>query len=127
MRARLDAGLVDWLGELREVTAIFVNLLDFDQSSPDALATAQILVETVQRLFSKYAGTLKNLSAGDSGSVLIGLFGGHLRPIRTMRHEPQVALEIRTALAALGHRSAIGIATGRLFCGPVVDRTRNSP
>jgi class 3 adenylate cyclase/predicted ATPase len=120
VRARLDAGLVDWLGELREVTAIFVNLLDFDQSSPDALATAQILVETVQRLFSKYAGTLKNLSAGDSGSVLIGLFG-----VPPQTHEDnaaratQVALEIRTALAALGHRSAIGIATGRLFCGPV--------
>jgi predicted ATPase len=120
VRAWLDAGLVDWLGELREVTPMFVNLLDFDQSSPDALATAQILVETVQRLFSKYAGTLKNLSAGDSGSVLIGLFG-----IPPQTHEDnaaratQVALEIRTALAALGHRSAIGIATGRVFCGPV--------
>jgi predicted ATPase len=52
--------------------------------------------------------------------VLIGLFG-----IPPETHEDnaaraaQVALEIRTALAALGHRSAIGIATGRVFCGPV--------
>ncbi|MGZ4796989.1 MAG: AAA family ATPase [Acidimicrobiia bacterium] len=120
VRARLEAGLGDWLGELRLVTAMFVNLLDFDQSSPDALATLHALVEVVQRVLAKYSGTLKNASAGDKGSVLIAVFGA---PPHTHEDDAarctQVALEIRAGLAALGHRSAIGIASGRVFCGPV--------
>ena len=120
VRAQIDAGLGDWLGELRLVTAMFINLLDFDQSSPDALSTVHVLVETVQRVLLKYTGMLKEVSAGDKGSVLIAVFG---TPPQTHEDDAarcvHVALEIRTALAALGHRSAIGIATGRAFCGPV--------
>lgn len=117
---RTDAGLGEWLGELRLVTAMFINLLDFDQSSPDALNTVHVLVEAVQSVLSRYAGVLRNVSVGDKGSVLIAVFG---TPPQTHEDDAarctQVALEIRTALAALGHRSAIGIATGRVFCGPV--------
>ncbi len=125
VQARIDAGLGEWLGELRLVTAMFVNLLDFDQSSPDALSTVHMLVEAVQSVLARFDGTLKNLSAGDKGSVLIAVFG---TPPRTHEDDAarctKVALEIRTQLAARGHRSAIGIATGRVFCGPLGSASR---
>lgn len=125
VRARIDAGLGEWLGELRLVTAMFINLLDFDQSSPDALGTVHLLVEEVQSVLARYDGTLRNLSAGDKGSVLIAVFG---IPPRTHEDDAarctKVALEIRTRLAASGHRSAIGVATGRVFCGPLGSPSR---
>ena len=52
-----------------------INLIDFDQSSPDALTTVHVLVESVQRQLSKYAATVKEVTAGDKGAVMIVVFG----------------------------------------------------
>ena len=125
VRARVAAGLGDWLGELRLVSSMFINLLDLDQSSPDALETTQLLVESVQRALARYGGSLREASTGDKGAVLIAVFG---TPPRAYEDDAarcvQAGLEIRRALAALGHRSGIGIATGRAFCGPVGSSAR---
>ncbi len=125
VRARVEAGLGDWLGELRLVSSMFISLLDLDQSSPDALETSQLLVESVQRVLARYGGSLRDVSTGDKGAMLIAVFGTPPRAYEDdAARSVQAGLEIRRALASLGHRSGIGIATGGAFCGPVGSRTR---
>ncbi|MGI8550252.1 MAG: AAA family ATPase [Dehalococcoidia bacterium] len=120
VRSRLAAGQGDWLAEFRHVSVLFINLLDFGQSTIDALAQGQVIVETVQPIVDRYEGLIKELIVDDKGAVLVAIFG-----LPPLAHEDdpsrcvQAALAVHAALAAAGQRSAMGITTGQAFAGPV--------
>jgi class 3 adenylate cyclase/tetratricopeptide (TPR) repeat protein len=119
VRARVAAGQGEWLAELRRVSALFLNLLDLDQTTPAALGQVQAVVEAVQPIVDRYEGAVKELTVDDKGATLVAIFGvpqAHEDdPVRCVR----AALAAAPALAALGQRTAMGIATGRVFCGDV--------
>jgi class 3 adenylate cyclase/tetratricopeptide (TPR) repeat protein len=120
VRARLAAGQAEWLGELRRVTPLFLNLLDADPTRPDLLELVQPVMAEVQPILQRCEGTLKQVVVDDKGLTLIGVFG-----LPPLAHEDdaaratQAALQAQAALRDLGIRCAIGLATGRAFCGPV--------
>jgi class 3 adenylate cyclase/tetratricopeptide (TPR) repeat protein len=114
--SRIAAGQTDWLGELRKVTVVFVNLPDFDQDIQ--LGVAQELMIVLQRTVYEFEGSLNKLSVDDKGvSMLVG-FG-----VPPVAHEDDPARAVGAALAlaerisGLGRRCSIGIATGRVYCG----------
>jgi predicted ATPase/class 3 adenylate cyclase len=120
VRARLAAGQAEWLAELRRVTPLFLNLLDADPAAADQLEPLQLVMATFQPILQRYEGSLKQVVVDDKGLTLIAVFG-----LPPLAHEDdparatRAALAVQAALRELGVRCAIGLATGRAFCGAV--------
>ncbi len=116
--ARLAAHQSGWLAELRRVTILFVNLPDLEYTMP--LEQAQAVMRTLQTALYRYEGSINKLSVDDKGVTLIAALG-----LPPLAHEDdadrgiQAAQAMQSALKQMGLRSAIGITTGRAFCGTV--------
>jgi class 3 adenylate cyclase len=118
--ARLDAGQSAWLSELRHLSVLFLGLPDLDDIKPGTLRRANDLVCAVQEALYEYEGSVNKLGVDDKGATMVAAFG--LPPVA---HEDdsvravRAALGIQARLRRLGVRYAIGVATGRAFCGSV--------
>ncbi|WP_254564444.1 AAA family ATPase [Oscillatoria sp. HE19RPO] len=125
VKARLAASQTEWLGELRQVTVIFLNLPGLDYNRPDALAKVHEFVGLIQTLLARYEGTVNKFLVDDKGSTLIAVFG-----LPLFSHEDDAergvlaAIEIREQLRAWGWHPKIGITTGRAYCGTVGSEVR---
>lgn len=121
--SRLAAGQMGWLAELRRLTVLFVNLPDLDYTTPTPLAHQ--VMQALQTALYRYEGSVNKISIDDKGVTLIAALG-----LPPLAHEDdaargvQAALAMQEALASLGVRSAIGITTGRAFCGTVGSSAR---
>jgi class 3 adenylate cyclase len=120
VRTRLAAGQAEWLAELRRITAVFVNLLDVDPAAANLLEPVQLAMAATQPILQRYEGGLKQVVVDDKGLTLIAVFG---LPLLAHEDDParatRAALAVQAALGGLGLGCAIGLATGRAFCGAV--------
>jgi class 3 adenylate cyclase/tetratricopeptide (TPR) repeat protein len=120
--SRLVAGENAWLAELRRVTVLFVHLPDLRVSGADtsALDQAQAAMHTLQTALYRYEGSVNKISLDDKGVTLVAALG-----LPPLAHEDDAArgalaaLAMREALRELGLRCAIGVASGRAFCGEI--------
>ena len=119
----LRAGHGEWLAELRRVTLIFVNLSGLDHTA--TLDRAQRAMQALQTALYRYEGSINKLSVDDKGTILVAGLG-----LPPLAHEDdpvravQAALAMQAALVSLGQPAAIGITTGRAFCGVVGNQRR---
>jgi len=113
--ARLRAGQRDFIAEFRRVSVLFVRLHLSDAAE---LRSLQEATSTFQRLVLRYEGAVYQCLRDDKGFIAIAAFG---IPPRSHEDDPAraclAAAEFAGKLRELSHSSAIGIATGRLFCG----------
>jgi class 3 adenylate cyclase/tetratricopeptide (TPR) repeat protein len=113
---RISAGQSDWLAELRKVTILFINLPELSHHT--SLETAQAMMRLIQQLVYRYEGSLNKISQDDKGVMIDAAFG--LPPL-AHGDDPlrgiQSAIMIRNELQARGVHGAIGLTTGRVFCG----------
>jgi predicted ATPase/class 3 adenylate cyclase len=120
VRARLAAGQAEWLAELRRITAVFVNLVDVDPAAASLLEPVQLALAAIQPILQRHEGSLKQVVVDDKGLTLIAVFG---LPLLAHEDDParatRAALGVHAALDGLGLGCAIGLATGRAFCGAV--------
>ena len=120
IRSRIAAGQTAWLAELRRVTVLFINVKGLDYTAADVLEKAQTFMHTMQTVLYHYEGSVNKLLVDDKGTSLIVALG-----LPPLAHEDDAARGVRTALemqAKLGElslRSAIGVTTGQVFCGPI--------
>jgi class 3 adenylate cyclase/tetratricopeptide (TPR) repeat protein len=125
IRPRLEARQVDWLAEMRRVTVLFVQLPDLNEGRVDRLSRTQVVMRALQETVYHHEGSINKLSLDDKGITLLAAFG-----LPPLAHSDDAArgalagLAIRDALARLGERGAIGIATGWVYCGEVGGRRR---
>jgi class 3 adenylate cyclase len=118
MLASMVAGHEEWLAELRQITVVFANLPDLDHRA--GLDEAQEVMVALQGALYRYEGSINKLSVDEKGTTLVAALG-----LPPLAHEDdpargvQAALAMREALAAMGRRVAIGVTTGRAFCGTV--------
>jgi len=123
MLASMVAGHEEWMAELRQITVVFANLPDLDHRI--RLDEAQEAMTALQGALYRYEGSINKLSVDEKGTSLVAALG-----LPPLAHEDdpargvQAALAMREALAALGRRVAIGVTTGRAFCGTVGSRWR---
>lgn len=116
--ARLEARQSGWLSELRRVTVMFVNFPNATHET--TLERAQSVMLRIQGVLDRFEGTLNKLSVDEKGVSMVAVFG-----LPPLSHEDDAARAIQAALtlrAALRQHEvvhAIGIATGRAFCGVV--------
>ncbi len=125
IRTRLEAGQTDWIAELRRLTVIFVNLPPLAIDRPDSLATTRAIVAATQDALYHHEGSLNKLSVDEKGTMILAALG--LPPLAhpdDARRGLQAARAIHEALGRLGIRPAIGVATGRVYCGEVGNARR---
>lgn len=120
---RLAAGQTEWLAELRRLTVLFINLPDLNYDTP--LDQAQKVMGLLQSTLYQFEGSINKLSVDNKGVTLVAALG-----LPPYAHEDdavrgvQAALGMQARLQESGWRSAIGITTGRVFCGMVGNATR---
>ena len=120
LEARLSAGGEGWLAEFRRATCVFVNLLGVSYADQDAIEHLNAVIQAIQRVIHRYDGSIAKLVESDKGTVVFAAFG---MPPRAHEDDPargiRAALEIDEVVADHDLRSAIGVTTGTLFCGPI--------
>jgi class 3 adenylate cyclase/tetratricopeptide (TPR) repeat protein len=120
IRARLAAGQAGWVSELRRLTVLFVNLPDLNVNRPDALSRTQRIARALQEALYHHEGSVNKLSVDEKGATLVAALG-----LPPLAHEDDAALAVlagaamQRALAGLDARVAVGISTGRVYCGEV--------
>jgi class 3 adenylate cyclase/tetratricopeptide (TPR) repeat protein len=118
MLASMVVGHVEWLAELRQITVVFANLPDLDHRA--GLEEAQAAMVALQGALYRYEGSINKLSVDEKGTTLVAALG-----LPPLAHEDdpargvQAALAMREVMAGLGRHAAIGVTTGRVFCGTV--------
>ena len=121
--ARLAAGQGDWLAEYRLVTLLFINLPNLNHTTP--LDQAQGIMQALQVSLYRFEGSINKISVDDKGTTLVAALG-----LPPFAHEDDPERGVRAALAMqanvqdLGWHSAIGVATGSVFCGTIGSRQR---
>ena len=108
----------EWLAEFRRVSVLFAAFGDADFAAPAGLAQAQASFGALQALVAHYDGIVYQLVADGPGATLIAGWG-----LPSVSHEDdarravEAALAIERELGARGIEAAIGVASGRVFCG----------
>jgi len=127
--SRLEAGHAEWLSEVRRVAVMFVKLPQYGTSIKHpymrTIPEAQAVMEALQTALYRYAGSINKFNVDDKGITLVAGMG--LPPLShgdDSARAVHAAIEIQTALRRLGRRSAIGITTGWVFCGPIGNNLR---
>ncbi|MCB0036327.1 MAG: AAA family ATPase, partial [Anaerolineales bacterium] len=121
--SRLAAGQEGWLAELRRVTILFISLPHLTHSTP--LEQGQMVMQTLQRALYHYEGSVNKISVDDKGATLVVALG-----LPPLAHEDdplrgvRAALDMADSLEALQWPYAIGVTTGRAFCGSVGSEIR---
>ena len=123
------AGLVPLLTELRPAVPMFVNFsgIDFDNDA-DAEDKLNAFVVHMQRIITRYEGTLLQLVIGDKGSYGYGVFGAFTAHEDDAKRAVYAALEINQTPKHLSyiHSLQTGISLGTLRVGAYGSSTRHT-
>jgi predicted ATPase/class 3 adenylate cyclase len=123
---RLQAGQGPFLAELRPAVALFLKFdgLDYDRDA----AVGQKLdhyIRWVQHTISRYEGYLIQLTVGDKGSFLYGVFGAPIAHDDDAARAIAAAFELRAAPPDLDFMTArIGLGRGQMRVGAYGSQTR---
>ncbi len=121
--ARVAAGQSAYLSELRRVTTLFINLPGFGQTTD--IQQEQTVMRALQTALYRFEGSILKFNMDDKGVTLVAAYG-----LPPLAHEDDAALGTLAALAVhaklseLDVRHAIGVTTGRAFCGAVGGEAR---
>ena len=116
---RMRAGRGELLAELRPAYPLFLRFagIDFDDD-PDAVEALDAFVRSAQRIMSGYGGNLLQLTLGDKGAYLYGVFGSPIAHEDDAARAAAAALELRELVRTTRARDIqIGMARGRLRSG----------
>ena len=120
---RVDAGQGDFIGELRRVTVLFINLPDIRSGA--SISQDQKIVQDVQQVVFGFEGAINKLSIDDKGVSVLAVFG---LPPNSHEADPErgvrAALEIQQKFSPKNIKSSIGVTTGRAYCGAIGSSVR---
>eukprot|EP01031_Cornospumella_fuschlensis_P038403 gene38403-46672_t len=117
----LRSDMLDRIGELRQVTTLFLSLDSFSKHTEgkDPLLL-QPFFSKAQKHLDTSGGYLRQFLVDDKGCVLIAMWGV---PSFTYANNCSRALYFAVSLLhsaeELGHKVSIGVTTGLVFCGCV--------
>jgi class 3 adenylate cyclase len=124
---QVESGNTLWLAGEKQISTIFCRLIGIDyEAQQGAKAVTQLaeIITQVQAILASQEGTLTRVISDDKGTSMLMAFD---HP----QHAVDAAMTITTAVenipvpdGAERFRTAIGITTGVVFCGPVGGRIR---
>ncbi len=116
---RLRTGRGEFLAELRPAFPLFVRFggIDYDDD-PDAISKLDEFVRRAQRILAGFGGNVLQLTLGDKGAYLYGVFGSPVAHEDDAARAAAAALELRDLERTTQARGIqIGITHGRLRSG----------
>ncbi|HET7168986.1 MAG TPA: tetratricopeptide repeat protein [Candidatus Limnocylindrales bacterium] len=116
---RLRAGRGEFLAELRPAYPVFLRFagIDYDHD-PDAVAKLDTFIQHAQRIMAGYGGNVLQLTLGDKGAYLYGIFGSPVAHEDDAARAAAAALELRDLERTTDAREIqIGLTRGRLRSG----------
>jgi len=116
---RLRQGRGELLAELRPAFPVFLRFggIDYDED-PEAIAKLDRFVRDAQRVMDGYGGNVLQLTLGDKGAYLYGVFGSPVAHEDDAARAAAAALELRDLERVTDARDIqVGIAHGRLRSG----------
>ncbi|XZN99116.1 MAG: adenylate/guanylate cyclase domain-containing protein [Microcoleus sp.] len=122
---RLKVGQTDWLGDLRRVSVMFLNLPGMDYGAEGALDFISTIINAIQNILQVYEGTLNKFLVDDKGSTLVIGFG-----LPPFSHEDDsvrcaiAGMALLEKLRSLGLQPKIGITTGTCYSGVIGSQQR---
>ena len=92
----MRAGRGEFLAELRPAIPVFLRFggIDYDDDA-DAIAELDDFVRAAQRIMAGYGGNLLQLTLGDKGAYLYGVFGSPVAHEDDAARAASAALELR--------------------------------
>jgi class 3 adenylate cyclase/tetratricopeptide (TPR) repeat protein len=116
---RMRTGRGEFLAELRPAIPVFLRFggIDYDRDD-DAIGRLDDFVRAAQRVLNGYGGNVLQLTLGDKGAYLYGVFGSPLAHEDDAARAAAAALELRDlekSTAATGIQ--VGMTQGRLRSG----------
>ncbi|WP_162932643.1 AAA family ATPase [Solimonas sp. K1W22B-7] len=115
-RSRADAA--PWPGEFRMLSTLMIGFPGLDPAAPGALARLQTAVSTTQRELQRSGGRIERLSMDDKGISILTAWG---LPQASFDDDAARALraagDSEAALRQQGIACALGLSSGRVFCG----------
>ena len=117
---RMRTGRGEFLAELRTAVPLFLRFggVDYD-NDPDAETKLDSFITSAQRIIDGYGGSTLQLTLGDKGCYLYGVFGTPLAPRGRrgpgLRRGPRAAVPSPTTTRVTGLQ--IGLARGRVRSG----------
>lgn len=116
---RMRASHGELLAELRPAYPVFLRFagIDFDRDA-DAIDALDEFVRSAQQILSGYGGNLLQLTLGDKGAYLYGVFGSPVAHEDDASRAAAAALELRDLVRTTRARDIqIGLTRGRLRSG----------
>lgn len=107
-----------WLAEVRTATVLFVHIPNIMYTAPDVVDFMQLAWTTIQQVLATFAGYMVQFIVDDKGTNVIIIFG-----LSSFVHEDDPRRAVRAAMTINqrmnqhGLQTAIGVKTGRVFCG----------
>lgn len=125
---RVQAGLGEFLTDLRPAVALFVRFGGIDYEEEGAAAQLDAFVRWVQGILSRHDGALLQLTLGDKGSYLYAAFGAPIAHEDDARRAVLAALDLQAegARPAFVTPLQIGLGQGSVrtgACGSRESRT----
>lgn len=122
---RADSGHSTWLAEFRTISMVYVHLCDLDHTLPEATERIHAAVRVVHDAIRPLRLVMFDLAVGDKGAIVVigcGVppFAQENNAVRAV----EAARRIYGSLGRIGIESAIGVSTGRAFCGDVGNESR---
>ncbi len=116
---RLQTGRGEFLAELRPAYPVFVRFGGIDYDEDDgAIRKLDEFVRRAQRILAGYGGNVLQLTLGDKGAYLYGVFGSPIAHEDDAARAAAAALEVRDLEATTSARDIqVGIGYGRLRSG----------
>ena len=116
---RMRASRGELLTELRPAVPVFLRFdgIDFDDD-PDAIEKLDAFVRRAQAIMAGYGGNVLQLTLGDKGAYLYGVFGSPVAHEDDAARAASAALELRDLERTTDARDIqIGVTLGRLRSG----------
>lgn len=117
----LRGDILDSIGELRQVTTVFLSLDSFDKNieGKDPLML-QTFFSAAQKHLHESGGFLRQFLVDDKGCVLIAMWGvPSFSYANNCSRALYFAVALQHSVLELQHKCSIGITTGMVFCGIV--------
>jgi class 3 adenylate cyclase/tetratricopeptide (TPR) repeat protein len=115
---RLSTGRGEFLAELRPAFPVFVKFGGIDYEDDSAIDQLDEFVRSAQRILSGYGGNVLQLTVGDKGAYLYGVFGTPSAHEDDAARACAAALEVGALDASTAAREIqVGITHGRLRSG----------
>ncbi len=125
---RMRAGRGEFLAELRPAYPMFLRFggIDYDEDD-DAIEKLDVFVRRAQQIMAGYGGNVLQLTLGDKGAYLYGVFGSPAAHEDDAARAASAALELRDLDRSTEATDIqIGIGHGRLRSGTYGHRMRRT-